>query len=90
MANASGAAPTQAGAATNFTGGAIGTAEQVKPRGGIIVGGDAAGAPTGASVTGYQAMSMYQQAAVAIRMQVGLSWGSMRSGTVAAISGVAW
>jgi len=35
-------------------------------------------------------MSMYQQAAVAIRMQVGLSWGSMRSGTVAAISGVAW
>ena len=90
MANASGVAPTQAGAATNFTGGAIGTAEQVKPRGGIIVGGDAAGAPTGASVAGYQAMSMYQQAAVAIRMQVGLSWGSMRSGTVAAISGVAW
>ena len=90
MANASGVAPTQAGAATNYSGGALGTAEQVKPKGGIIVGGDTTGAPTGASVTGYQAMSMYQQAAVAIRMQVGLSWGSMRSGSVAALSNVAW
>jgi HK97 family phage major capsid protein len=90
MANSDGTAPTQAGVATDHTGGALGTAEQVKPDGGIIVGGNATGAPTGASVAGYQAMSMYQQYATAIRMVLPTSWGLMRANSVAALSGVAW
>lgn len=90
MANADGTAPTQAGAATDFTGGALGTAEQVPAKGGIVVGGDTTGAPTGASIAGYNAMSMYQQDAVALRMIQPLSWGMIRSGTVATITGAAW
>jgi len=92
MADASGTtAPTQAGDASDYTGGDIsGNADQVLPKGGIIVNGNGTGAPSGTAVAGYQAMSMYQQAAVAIRMQVGLSWGTMRAGSVAALSGVAW
>jgi len=35
-------------------------------------------------------MSMYQQDAVALRMIMPLSWGTIRTGSVAALSGVAW
>jgi len=90
MANADDTAPTQAGADNDFTAGDLGTAEQVPPKGGIIVGGDGTGAPAGTSMTNYQAMSMYQQDAVALRMIMPLSWGTIRTGSVAALSGVAW
>ena len=90
MANADGTAPTQAGDATDYTGGDTGTAEQVPPKGGIIVTGDTGGKPSGTAVAGYQAMSMYQQDAVAIRMIMGLSWGLVRAGSVATITGAAW
>lgn len=90
MANSDGTAPSQAGAATDFTGGALGTAEEVPPKGGIIVGGNAGGAPTGASIAGYQAMSMYQQDAVALRMILPTSWGLLRAGTIASITGATW
>lgn len=90
MANADGTAPTQAGAATDHTGGALGTAEQVPVDGGIIVTGDTAGAPAGASVAGYQAQSMWQQYQTAIRMVMPASWGMVRTGASAYLTGVAW
>ena len=90
MANAGATAPTQAGDANDFTGGDLGTAGQVPPKGGIIVNGNGTGAPSGTAVTNYQAMSMYQQAAVAIRMIMPLSWATVRAGSVAAISSAAW
>ena len=90
MANADGSAPTQAGADSDFTAGDLGTAEEVPPKGGIIVNGDGTGAPAGTSMTNYQAMSMYQQDAVALRMIMPLSWGTIRTASVAALSGVAW
>jgi len=90
MANSDGTAPSQAGDADDYTGGGLGTAEQVPAKGGIIVGGDTTGAPAGAAVAGYQAMSMYQQDAVALRMIMPLSWGLIRVGSVAAIGGVNW
>lgn len=90
MANADGTAPTQAGAASDFTGGALGTAEEVPAKGGIIVGGDTTGAPAGASIAGYSAVSMYQSNAVALRMILPLSWGNVRAGSVAGLTGVNW
>jgi len=90
QANADGTAPTMAGAASDYTGGGLGTAGEVKPDGGIIVTGDTAGAPTGASVTGYQALSMYQVYSTAVRMVLPTSWGLVRSGSVAALSSVGW
>lgn len=90
MANADATAPTQAGAATDHTGGALGTEEQVPPDGGIIVTGDTTGAPAGASVAGYMAQSMFQQYQTAVRMVLPASWGLTRDGSVAALSGVDW
>lgn len=90
MANSDGTAPTQAGDATDFTAGDLGTAEQVPPKGGIIVDGNGTGAPTGTSTTNYQAMSMYQQNAVALRMILPMSWGLVRSGSVAGLKTVGW
>ena len=90
QANADGTAPTMAGADNDYTGGALGTAGEVKPDGGIIVTGDTTGAPAGASVAGYQALSMYQVYSTAVRMVLPTSWGQMRSGAVASLSSVAW
>jgi HK97 family phage major capsid protein/HK97 family phage prohead protease len=90
MANADGTAPTQAGDKTDHTGGAIGTPEQVHPDGGIIVTGNAAGAPAGASVAGYMAQSMFQQYQTAIRMVMPASWGMIRAGSAGYVTGVAW
>jgi hypothetical protein len=90
QANADGTAPTQAGAASDYTGGALGTAGEVKPDGGIIVTGDTTGAPSGASVAGYQALSMYQVYSTAVRMVLPTSWATTRAGAVAAISSAAW
>lgn len=90
MANSDGTAPTQAGAATDHTGGALGTAEQVPVDGGIIVTGDTTGAPSGASVVGYQAQSMWQQYQTAVRMVMPASWGMVRSGASAYLTAVAW
>ncbi len=90
MANADGTAPTQAGDATDHTGGDLGTAEQVPVDGGIVVTGDTTGAPSGTAVTGYMAQSMWQQYQTAIRMVMPSSWGMTRSGAAAYLSGVAW
>lgn len=83
MANADGTAPTQADDGT----GALGTAEQVPPDAGINVAG--AGA-SGAAAAGYTAMSLYQQYAIGVRMILPTSWGLIRTGAVAGLSGVSW
>lgn len=90
MANADGTAPSQAGDATDHTGGDLGTAEQVPPDGGIVVGGDTTGAPAGSSVTGYHAQSMFQQYQTAVRMIMPSSWGLIRAGSSAYVTGVNW
>lgn len=90
MANADGTAPTQAGDATDHTGGAIGDAEQVPQDGGIIVTGDTSGAPAGAAVAGYGAQSMWQQYQTAVRMVLPASWAMTRPNSVAMLTGVAW
>lgn len=90
MADAGAAAPSQAGDKNDFMGGDLGTAEQVPPKGGIIVNGTGTAAPAGTAVANYQAMSMYQQDAVAIRMIMPLGWGLIRTGSVASITGAAW
>jgi HK97 family phage major capsid protein/HK97 family phage prohead protease len=81
MANADGVAPTQAGDAA----GALGTPEQVLPDGGIHVAGS-----TGAAYQGYQAMSMFQQWSIAVRMVMPLSWSMLRTGVVDKKTGVTW
>jgi HK97 family phage major capsid protein len=88
MANADGTAPTQAGVATDYTGGDIGTDGEVPRKGGLIVAGD--GSPTGASAAGYQALSMYQTYQTAIRMVLPTSWGLLRDGAVAGVDQVSW
>ena len=90
MANADGTAPSQAGAATDYTGGALGTAGQVPRDGGIIIGGNGTGAPTGTSVANYQALSLYQTYQTAIRMILPTGWGLLRTGAVASVTGVAY
>lgn len=88
MANADGTAPTQAGNASDYTGGDLGTAGEVPRKGGLIVGGD--GSPAGASAAGHQSLSMYQTYQTAIRMILPTSWGLVRDGAVAAVDQVSW
>lgn len=88
MANADGTAPTQAGVASDYTGGDIGTEGEVPRKGGLIVGGD--GVPNGASAAGHQSLSMYQTYQTAIRMILPTSWGLVRDGAVAAVDQVSW
>ncbi len=83
MANADGTAPTQA---TDGAGG-LGTAEEVKPDGGISVHG---GTDSGAATAGYQAQSMFQTWAVAVRNVMPVSWAMTRSGLIDRITGVSW
>jgi HK97 family phage major capsid protein len=83
MANADATAPTQAGAAPG--GGALGTQRQVVPDGGIPVSGG-----TGASTTGYTAVSMYQAWSVALRLVIPASYGVTRAGAVQEITGITW
>ena len=90
MANADGTAPSQAGDATDYTGGDLGTAGEVPRDGGIIVNGNGTGAPSGTAVTNYQALSLYQTYQTAIRMTLPTSWGLVRAGAVASITGAAW
>lgn len=84
MANADGVAPTQAGDAA----GALGTAGQVVPDGGISV----AGGTTGAAYAGYQAQSMFQTWQTAVRMVMPISWGLMQpaGSVVAARTAITW
>jgi HK97 family phage major capsid protein len=90
MANADGTAPTQAGDATDGTGGDLGTAGQVPAGGGIAVTGNGTGAPAGTSVTNYQAMSMFQTYSTAVRMILPTSWGMSRPNVINRITGVGW
>jgi len=90
MANADGTAPTQAGVATDGTGGALGTAGQVPAGGGIAVAGSDATAIAGTSTTNVQAVSMFQTNSTAIRMILPTSWGMNRPNLVNRITGVAW
>jgi len=85
MANADGTAPTQAGDATNYTGGDLGTEGQVNQQGGLVIEG-----ASGTSAAGMTALSMYQTYQTAVRMVLPTSWGLIRAGAVAAINGVSW
>ena len=82
MANSDGTAPTQA---TDGSG-ALGTAEQVLPGSGIsVVGGE-----SGAATAGYQAQSMFQVWAVAVRNVMPVSWAMTRADLVERVTGVSW
>ncbi|RLC98853.1 MAG: phage major capsid protein [Chloroflexota bacterium] len=83
MANADGTAPTQA--ESSATPGDIGTAEQVPPGDGIDVHMAAT-----THNAGYEAVSMYQTYSTALRMILPTTWGLVRPGAVAALSGVSW
>ena len=80
-ADAGAAAPTHAS-----SGGVIGTAGQV-PRGGGIPA-DVPG--TGAAYAGAQARSLWQTYSVGIRSVMPASWGKMRAGCVATVTGITW
>lgn len=82
MANADTTPPTQAVDAA----GAVGTADQVIPDGGILV----AGGPDGAGTAGFQAMSMFQQWAVAVRLVMPVNWAMTKDDMVSVITGVDW
>jgi hypothetical protein len=84
MADADTNAPTQAEGAA----GAVGTAEQVPPDGGIDVALDAATTPPHAA--GYQAQSMYQTWSVAVRFVMPVSWAMTRAGVIDRITGATW
>ena len=90
MANADGTAPSQAGDATDHTGGDLGTAEQVPSDGGLVINGSGAGAVAGTSTVGYSAQSMFQQYQTAIRMVIPTSFAMVRPGTAAYLTGVTW
>jgi HK97 family phage major capsid protein len=83
MANADATAPTQAGAAIG--GGALGTARQVIPDGGIPISGG-----VGASTTGYTAMSLFQAWSVGLRIVIPSSFGITRAGAVQEVTGITW
>jgi len=90
MANANGTAPTQAGDATDHTGGDIGTPEEVPVDGGIVVTGSGTAAPTGTATANYSAQSMFQQYQTAIRMVLPASWGMTRNGAAYYLTGINW
>jgi HK97 family phage major capsid protein len=83
MADAGAAAPTQAGDAAG--GGALGTAKQVIPDGGIPVAGGA-----GASTTGYTALSLFQSWLIGLRLVIPASYGVTRAGAVQQLTGITW
>lgn len=83
MANADATAPTHAGAGQ--LGGALGTARQVPPDGGIPIAGG-----NGASIAGSVALSMWQTWSLAVRMVMPASFGVTKAGSVQVISGVTW
>ena len=83
MADAGAAAPTQAGAAVG--GGALGTAGQVIPDGGIPVTGG-----TGASVAGALAMSLWQTWSLGVRLVFPASFAVTRAGAVQEVTAITW
>jgi hypothetical protein len=83
MANADATAPTQAGDAP--LGGALGTAGQVKPDGGIPIAGG-----SGASIAGVVAVSLWQTWQMGIRAVVPASFGITRAGSVQQTTGITW
>lgn len=83
MANADGTAPTQAEDGS----GAVGTAGQVPPDGGMEVSD--AGAAGGAFANG-QAVSMFQTYSEAIRGIWPTSWAKMRPNSVASLNTIKW
>ena len=83
MANADGTAPTQA----DDGAGALGTAEQVPPDGGINIAQQTA---PGAAAAGYVAQSMFQTYQTAIRMVLPTCWGVARPGNIAVVNNIAW
>lgn len=83
MANADAVAPTHAGAAVG--GGALGTANQVIPDGGIPVSGG-----TGASVAGATAISLWQTWSLGIRLVMPASFGVTRAAAVQLVNAITW
>jgi hypothetical protein len=83
LATADGVAPTQAGAAAG--GGALGTAGQVVPDGGIPIAGG-----TGASVAGYQAVSTFQTWALGLRIIWPIGYAPTLTGCVQGVTSITW
>jgi len=83
MADAGPAAPTQAGAAP--LGGALGTAGQVVPDGGIPVAGG-----SGAAIAGVVAVSLWQTWQMGIRLVLPASFGITRPGSVQQVTATTW
>lgn len=82
-ANADITAPTHATAAGAAT---IGTAQQVPQKGGIPA--DVPG--TGAAYAGGQARSLWQTYSVGVRSILPTSWGMIRAGAAASVTGITW
>lgn len=82
-ANADTTAPTHATAAGAAT---IGTANQVPQKGGIPA--DVPG--TGAAYAGAQARSLWQTYSVGVRSVMPASWGMIRAGAAASVTGITW
>lgn len=80
-ANADGTAPTQA----DDGAGALGTAGEVPPDGGIRVAGSA-----GAAAAGFTARSLWQTYSLGIRMIAPTSWAVLYDGAVSAITDTSW
>jgi len=82
MADARAVAPTQAIDAA----GAIGTANQVIPDGGLAVHG----APTGAGTANYLALSMFQTWSRAVRVVIPLGFAMTKTGAVVTRTAISW
>lgn len=83
LADAAAAVPTHAGDAVG--GGAVGTAREVLPDGGIPVSGG-----VGASVVGAVAESLFQTWSTAVRLVLPASFGVTKAGAVQVVNGVTW
>jgi hypothetical protein len=81
LANADGVAPTHATGAA----GAIGTALQVPPDGGIPVSGAA-----GAAAAGAQAISLWQTWSLGVRMVIPSSFAVTKAGAVQVVNAISW
>lgn len=81
-ASADTTAPTMA---NSGAAGAVGTAGQVAPDGGIMVSGT-----TGAGSTGYVARSLWQTASTGVRMICPTSWAMLRPNSLVERTGVTW
>lgn len=87
LADADSTAPTHATSASDRT--AVGSPEQVPPKGGLAVF-DAAQGALGKAGAGAVSLSTFQSWVVALRLVLPLSWTSLRPGSAQWVAGVGW